>query len=74
MSTEKQGPFHIDKRGTLVHIQSHQAFSARLSTSLPVKREGIKHVLPPFHLSTGETLILSSVGHDDVVVEGGGAA
>jgi hypothetical protein len=72
--TEQHGPFHIDKRGTLVHVQSHQAFSARLSCYLPVNRDGMKHVLPPFHLSPGETLVLSAVGYDDVVVQGGGAA
>ena len=72
--TERKGPFHIERNGQFVMIRSHHTFSARLSVSLPTHREGIMHVLPALALSEGMMLVLSSVGQDDVVIDGGGDA
>lgn len=78
MSTEKQGPYHIEERpgphGKLVRVQAHKTFTPRISTSLPVSRNGAMYELPAFNLSSGEKLILSMVEEDGVIVEGGGAA
>jgi hypothetical protein len=70
MSTQ-QGPFHIERNRQFVYIRSHQAFSARLSVSLPISREGILYVLSALSLAPGMELVLSAVEHDDVVIESG---
>jgi hypothetical protein len=44
------------------------------TSTVEVEQQGILYATRPFVLNSGDKLILSSVGNDDVVVEGGGAA
>lgn len=77
MSTEQNGPFHIEERpsphGKIVRIQSHRSFTPWMSSRLPVSRNGAMYELPAFNLSSDEKLVLSMVGEDDVVIDGGAA-
>lgn len=78
MSTEWRGPFHVEERpsphGKIVRVQSPETFSPWISALLPVSKNGRMYELPAFHLKTSEKLVLSMVGEDDVVIDGGGDA
>ena len=68
MSTEKEGPFFIERNGDLVVVRSKIPFSAIRVYSMASLQQGVLYVLPPMTLHTDMRLILSAAGHDDVVV------
>jgi len=68
MSTEQQGPFFIERNANTVVIRSKQPFSAILSFPMPTSQQSAIYAMQPIALSKGMKLLLSTVGHDDVVV------
>jgi hypothetical protein len=72
--TEKKGPYSFEYDGDLVVVRSMAHFTPERTSKIGVERQGLLYVTRPFVLNSGDKLILSCVGYDDVVVEGGGAA
>lgn len=68
MSTSQEGPFFVERNGNHVVIRSKQPFSAIVTYSMSMSRQGALYALQPIALQKGMKLILSSVGHDDVVI------
>lgn len=69
--TQEIGPFHLDRKGSNVVIRSSQPF--RYQVSLPqmqARKQGMGYISHAYPLVEGEKMILSTLGHDDVVIEG----
>lgn len=74
MSTERKGPFFIERQEDLGVVQSKARFNAVRITVIEAEQDGVMWRTRPFVLNRGDRLVLSTVGHSDVVVDGGGAA
>ena len=70
MSTEQQGPFYIERNGNIVLIRSKQPFRTQISVPMPATQQGAMYMTQPIALTAGMQMILSTVGSDDVVIEG----
>lgn len=69
MNTEQQGPFFIEWGVNCIVVRSKQPFSAELSMKVQAEQQAAIFALPPMGLQKGMRLILSTVGHDDVIIE-----
>lgn len=69
--TETKGPYDLEWKGSNVIIRSNQPFRYQISLpQMPARKQGKKHVSQPVGLVKGETMVLTTVGHDDIVIEG----
>lgn len=69
MSTDQQGSFFIERGKESIVVRSKQPFSAELSMTMHAEQQAAIFALPPLGFQKGMRLILSTVGHDDVVVK-----
>ena len=68
--TEQQGPFFIERNGNIVLIRSKQPFRWQITLHRSAKQQGAMYTTEAIALSGDMQMILSTVGSDDVVIEG----
>ncbi len=74
MDTEQKGPYFIERNASTVVVRSSMPYSAACCSPLEVKKLTVRtigkdNIVGPIALNTGEKIVLSTTGHDDVVVE-----
>lgn len=73
--TSRKGPFSIVRDdGDLVVIQSKLHFTPERTSKIEVEQDGVMWRTRPFVLHRGDKVVISAVGVDDVVIDGGGDA
>jgi hypothetical protein len=68
LSTEVKGPFYLEWKGNLLVVRSKQPITGMVSWTVRSEQQAALFALPAMHMQEGMKLLLSTVGHDDVLV------